>query len=241
MLLIGTLIAVHWLCFYGAIKVSNISVTMATFSSGAFFTSLIEPIFYKRKIFLYELLLGMVVITGMSIIFSTSLEFRWGFVLGILAALLSSVFSVLNSLLAKETSSVQMSTYELFFAWIMLSIYLYSTDNVSPSFFQVDARNWLGLSLLSYGCTAIPFVIAIDLMRHINPYTMNLTVNMESIYGIILAIIIYKENKYLNMNFYIGFILILSSIFLNAYFKYLQRKKVNISLVLSKKETDKKF
>ncbi|MCX7728493.1 MAG: DMT family transporter [Bacteroidia bacterium] len=238
MMFIGTLIAFHWVCFYGAIKVSNISITMAAFSSATLFTSLIEPIFYKRKIRLYELLLGVLVMIGISIIFSVSFEYKWGLVLGLLAALLSSIFSVLNSLLAKEVPSVQISTYELFFGWIVLSIYLYFGGYWDKKFFQVDTHNWIGLSLLSYICTTIPFIVAIDLTRHISPYTINLTVNMESIYGIILGMIFYKENKYLSGSFYIGFVIILCSIFLNAYLQYVQRKKLQVPLI---KERDNDF
>lgn len=225
LLLIGTLIAFHWVCFYGAIKVSNISITMASFSSATLFTSLIEPVFYKRKIRVYELLLGIFVMIGISILFSVSLEYKWGLILGLLAAALSSVFSVLNSLLAKEISSVQISAFELLFGWITLSVYLFLAGHFDKHFFEVNAHNWLGLSLLSYICTTIPFIIAIDLTKHISPYTINLTVNLESVYGIILAILFYKENKYLNWSFYVGLSIILLSIFLNGYLQYVQKSK----------------
>lgn len=219
MVLVGSLIAFHWVCFYGAIKVSNISITMAAFSSATLFTSIIEPIFYKRKIKMYELLLGVLVIIGISIIFSLSLEYKWGLILGLLAAVLSSLFSVLNSLLVREVSAVQISTYELFFGWVVLSIFLCVSGIFDDHFIEVDTSNFIGLTLLSYVCTAIPFIVAIDLTKHISPYTINLTVNLESIYGIIWAVLIYKENKYLHFGFYIGLLLILLSIFLNAYFK----------------------
>lgn len=225
MILIGTLIAFHWVCFYGAIKVSNISVTMAAFSSATLFTSLAEPFFYKRKVRAYEVLLGILVMLGISIIFSASFEYKWGLILGLLAAVLSSVFSVLNSLLAREVPSLMISTYELFFGWIVLSIYLLAGGYLDAHFFSVDNHNWLGLSLLSYVCTTVPFIVAIELTKHISPYTINLTVNLESVYGIILAMIFYHENKYLNIRFYVGLIIILLSIFLNAYLQYLQRKK----------------
>lgn len=233
MFIIGSLIAFHWICFYGAIKASNISVTMAAFSSATLFTSLVEPFFYKRKIRMYELLLGVLVMIGISIIFSVSLKYQAGLLLGLLAAVLSSVFSVMNSLLVKEKiSSVQISAFELLFGWLVLSIYLLISGYFDKDFFEVDRHNWTGLLLLSYVCTTIPFIVAIDLTKHISPYTINLTVNLESIYGIILAILIYKENKDLNWNFYIGLLFILASIFLNGYIKYTQRKKeLQFSLV----------
>lgn len=225
MFLIGMLIAFHWVCFYGAIKVSNISITMAAFSSAPLFTSFIEPLFYKRKILLYEILLGIMVIIGISIIFSVSFEYKWGMALGLLAALLAAIFSVSNSLLVKETSSVQISAYEFLFGWISLSIYLYFSKQFNNHFFYVSSSDWLGLTLLSYICTAIPFVVAIDLTKHISPYTINLTVNLESVYGIILAILIYKENKNLTWSFYFGMSIILLAIFTNAYLKKLTINK----------------
>lgn len=224
MLLIGTLIAFHWVCFYGAIKVSNISITMAAFSSAPLFTSLIEPILYKRKIFLYEIILGVMVVIGISIIFSVSFGYKWGILLGVLAALLASIFSVLNSLLVKETSSIQISFYEFLFGWITISIYLYFSNQFNADFFSVNSSNWLGLAILSYICTAIPFIVAINLTKHISPYTINLTVNLESIYGILLAILIYQENKTLTWSFYLGMSIILLAIFSNAYLKKLNKK-----------------
>lgn len=228
LMLTGSLIAFHWVCFYGAIKISNISVTMAAFSSATLFTSIIEPLFYKRNIYVYELLLGILVMIGISIIFTLSFEYASGLLLGLLAALLSSVFSVSNSILARNIPSVLISAYELFFGWIVLSIYLYFTNQFHSNFFDINAHDFLGLSLLAYVCTIIPFIIAIDLTKHISPYTINLTVNLESIYGIILAILIYHENKYLHWNFYAGVSIILASIFINGYLKYLQRKKQSI-------------
>ncbi|GIV28380.1 MAG: permease [Bacteroidia bacterium] len=235
LLIVGILIAFHWVCFYGAIKVSNISITMAGFSSATLFTSLIEPLFYKRKVRMYELMLGLLVMVGISVIFSVSLDYKWGLLLALLAAVLSSVFSVLNSLLAREISSIHISAYELFFGWIGLSVYLLLNGNMDADFFYVSEKDWLGLSLLSYVCTTIPFIVAIDLTKHISPYTINLTVNLESIYGIILAMLIYKENKYLNGNFYIGLAIILLAIFLNAYLKYLQRNKQEVKFNTLKK------
>lgn len=238
LLVIGLLIAFHWVCFYGAIKVSNISITMAGFSSATLFTSLIEPLFYKRKVRMYELMLGLLVMVGISVIFSVSLGYKWGLLLALLAAVLSSVFSVLNSLLSKEISSIQISAYELFFGWMGLSVYLLVSGSMDANFFRVNNSDWIGLVLLSYVCTTIPFIVAIDLTKYISPYTINLTVNLESIYGIILAMLIYKENKYLNGNFYIGFAIILFAIFLNAYLKYLQRNKQDLKFNAIKKEVE---
>ncbi len=225
MLLFGVLISFHWLCFYGAIKISNISVTMAAYSSATLFTSLIEPILYKRKIYPYELLLGILIIIGISVIFSVSFEYLWGILLGLVAAFLASLFSVLNSLLAKEVPSIIITAYEMLFGWLVLTLYLLFGNQFTSDFFIVSASNWVGLAILAYVCTAIPFIISIDLTKHISPYTINLTVNLESIYGIILAILIYQENKYLSPKFYLGVLIILTAIFLNAWLKKISEKR----------------
>jgi len=223
--IIGIIIAVHWLCFYGAIKKSNVSVTMAAFSTMTFFTALIEPLILRRKNIFYELLIGLIIIAAICLIFSVEISYWEGIVLGILAALTSAVFSVLNSLMVKETDSTAISYIELWFGLIGLSIYLAFTGGFTSDFFVLDRQAILGLTLLAGVCTAFPFITSVNLMKHLSPYTINLTVNLETVYGIILAIFIYKENKELSSTFYAGVIIILLSIFLNAYLKSRKEKK----------------
>jgi drug/metabolite transporter (DMT)-like permease len=216
---IGIIIAIHWLCFYGAIKVSNVSVTMATFSTGTLFTALTEPLILKRRIIWYELLIGLIIIAAVFMIFSVEITYWKGIILGILAAFTSSVFGVLNSLMIKETNSTAISYIELWFGLIGLSIYLACTGGFTGDFFVLDNRAILGLVLLAGICTAFPFIASVNLMKHLSPYTIMLTLNLETVYGIILAIFIYHENKELSLIFYAGVIIILLSVFLNAYLK----------------------
>jgi drug/metabolite transporter (DMT)-like permease len=216
---IGIIIAIHWLCFYGAIKVSNVSVTMAAFSTMTLFTAIIEPLILKRKIIWYELLIGLIIIAAICLIFSVEAGYWEGIILGILAAVTSATFSVLNSLMVKDTDSTAISYFELWFGLIGLSIYLGFTGGFSRDFFILDNQAILGLVLLAGICTAFPFIASVSLMKHLSPYTINLTVNLETVYGIILAIFIYHENKELSLTFYAGVMIILLSIFLNAYLK----------------------
>lgn len=221
--LIGVIICVHWLCFYGAIKVSNVSVTMAAFSTGTFFTAIIEPIMYKRRFIWYELLIGLIIISAICIIFSSELKFGPGILLGALAAFTASIFSVSNGLLIQNNkdpiSSPVLSFIELSVALLALSIYLLFVGELSVSFFKLNINDIIFIGLLSGVCTVYPFIASVSLMKHISPYTINLTVNLESVYGIILAFIIFKENKELSLTFYVGFSIILIAIFLNAYLK----------------------
>lgn len=216
---IGIIIAIHWLCFYGAIKVSNVSVTMAAFSTGTLFTAITEPLILKRKLIWYELLIGIIIIAAICLIFSVEILYWKGIILGIIAALTASVFSVFNAIMIKEVSSTMITYIELWFGLIGLSIYLGATGSFDSAFFQLNNQAILGLVLLAGICTAFPFIASVNLMKHLSPYTITLTVNLETVYGIILAIIIYQENKELSFTFYAGVLVILLSIFLNAWLK----------------------
>ena len=204
--LIGICILIHWLCFYGAIKVSNVSITMVSFSTGTLFSALIEPVFYKRKLRLYEVLIGVIIIAAILLIFS----FESGYYLGILLGV---------SAIAKRLPSLVITLYELSAALMGLTLYIIFTDQMHLSFFKLDTPSITGLLILSLVCTVYPFVEAVKLTRIISPYTITLTVNLETVYGILWAILIYHENQELSFAFYIGVLMIITSIFLNAWLK----------------------
>lgn len=232
LILIGFIICIHWLCFYGGIKVSNVSVTMAAFSTGTFFTAIIEPLLYKRKFIWYELLIGIIIMGAIFLIFSAEIQFGLGILLGTLAAFTASLFSVLNGLLIQDSqspiTSPVLSFIELTAALIGLSVYLFFNHDFSVSFFSITSKDILLLSILAGVCTVYPFIASVNLMKYISPYTINLTVNLEGVYGIILASIIFHENKDLSVTFYIGFSIILFAIFLNAFLKQRLNKKTLI-------------
>ena len=223
--IIGVIIAIHWVCFYGAIKVSNVSVTMAAFSTGTLFTAITEPLILKRKILWYELLIGLIIIGAICMIFSVEITYWLGITLGIIAAFTASIFSVLNAIMVKKINSTAISYIELWFGLIGLSIYLACTNGFSADFFVLNNQAILGLILLAGICTAFPFIASVNLMKYLSPYTITLTVNLETVYGIILAILIYEENKELSTTFYAGVMVILFSIFFNAWLKGKHDKK----------------
>jgi drug/metabolite transporter (DMT)-like permease len=220
---IGVIICVHWLCFYGAIKVSNVSITMAAFSTGTFFTAIIEPLIYKRKFIWYELFIGIIIIGAICLIFSSEIKFGPGILLGALAAFTASLFSVLNGKLIQDTNepitSPVLSFVELSMAMLALSIYIIFSGTYTSSFLSISSTDYLLIGILAAVCTVYPFIASVNLMKHLSPYTINLTVNLEGVYGIILAFIIFKENKELSITFYLGFAFILIAIFLNALLK----------------------
>lgn len=223
---IGIIILIHWLCFYGAIKVSNISVTMVSFSTGTLFSALIEPLFYKRKIRVYELVIGLVIILGIGFIFTIETKYWLGIILGMLASLTAAFFGVMNGLMIRKNEATVISFYELFAALTGLSIIMLFTGQINPAFFQLDAQSIIGLLILALVCTVFPFIASVNLYKHISPYTQILTVNLETVYGILWAIIFYQENREVKPGFYIGVLIILAAVFINPIIKkHLEKKK----------------
>lgn len=222
---IGVIIMIHWLMFYGAIKESNISVTMVAFSTGTLFSSIIEPILYKRSIRFYEVIIGLIIIGAIALIFSIETEYWLGILLGIGAAFTSSLFGVFNGIMSHKLRSGVISFYELSAALISLTLFLAINGNFNTSFFVLDNSSVVGLLLLSLVCTVFPFIASVDLSKYISPYTIVLTVNLETVYGIIWAILFYNENKEVKPTFYIGVLIILLAIFLNSYLKRVSDKK----------------
>jgi drug/metabolite transporter (DMT)-like permease len=223
---IGLIILVHWLAFYEAIKVANVSVTMVAFSTGTLFSSLIEPLFFKRRIRLYEIMIGLIIIGAIGLIFSIETRYWWGICLGIFAALTSSLFGVMNSLMARRMRSGLISFYELGAALLGLSLFLLLNGSFDKAFFELDQASVTGLLILSLVCTVFPFIASVNLSKYISPYTIALTINLETVYGIIWAILFFRENKEVQPTFYVGMGLILGAIFLNSYLRRLNDRKV---------------
>jgi drug/metabolite transporter (DMT)-like permease len=216
----GLIIALHWITFFEAIKQSNISITLAMFSTAAFFTSILEPIFYKRNIKFSEIFLGFSVIVGIFLIFHSEIKYLSGIFLGIISALLASFFSVFNGILVKDDNSVRISFYEFFTGVIFITLFLFLRNDIESLLIQnIFTLNYLYIFILGSICTAYAFIASVYLLKYISPFSMVLTYNLEPIYGIILAVCIFGSNEIMTFEFYIGFFLILSSILINMYFK----------------------
>jgi drug/metabolite transporter (DMT)-like permease len=226
LIIAGLVISLHWLTFFGAIKVSNVSITLALLSTGAFFTSILEPIFYKRKFVGYEILFGLLVITGLYLIFQVETKYTLGIILGLISAFLSAVFTLINGKLIKETAPSVISFYELLTGVAAISIYLAilslgsdGEKGFNVAFFILSAEDWLYLLILASICTAYAFIAAVAVMKHLSPYTVMLTINLEPVYGIFLAFLIFGSKEQMNPQFYYGAMLILSTVILNGYLK----------------------
>ena len=222
--LAGFIIALHWFTFFKAIKVSNISITLACLSTGAFFTSLLEPILYGKKIVWYEVFFGLLVVFGLCIIFNVEGKYVEGMIYALICAFLSALFAVINSQFVKMHNPVIISFYELAGGVVFFTGLLLFSNSFSANFFQLSSKDFLYLMILSSICTAYAIIASTSLMKHLSAYTVMLTINLEPIYGILLAVIIFQEKEKMSVEFYLGAILILATVIINAIIK--SRKKV---------------
>lgn len=218
-LITGIIIALHWIFFFKAIKVSNVSVALVTMSTGAFFTSLIEPVFFKRKIKSIEIVLGLLVIIGLYIIFNFETEYKLGIIYALIASFLGALFAVLNGLFIKTYQADKISLYQLFFGTLFVAIYLLFTDSFNWAFFKLSNLDWLYLFILSSICTAYAFIASVKVMKFLSPYTVMLTINLEPIYAIVLALLIFGEKEQMSGKFYLGAIIVLLVVLINGILK----------------------
>jgi len=218
-LITGIIIALHWIFFFKAIKVSNVSVALVTMSTGAFFTSLIEPIFFKRKLKLLEIILGLLVIIGLYIIFNFESQYKLGIGYALLSSFLGSLFAVLNGLFIKKYSASSISLYQLLFGTLFVTFYLFLNNSFSISFFSLQKSDWIYLLILSSICTAYAFIESVKVMKYLSPYTVMLTINLEPVYAIILALFIFGDKEKMKPEFYLGACIVLGVVLINGIIK----------------------
>ena len=220
----GLIIALHWFTFFKAIKISNISVTLACLSTGAFFTSLLEPILYGKKIVWYEVFFGLLVVFGLYIIFNVEGNYFYGMLIALSSAFLSALFAVINSKFVKQHHPIVISFYELSGGVVFFTFLLLVTNSFSPTFFLLSVKDLMYLMILSSVCTAYAFIASTSIMKVLSPYTVMLTINLEPIYGIILAVLIFKDKERMSFEFYIGAVIILLTVLLNAVIKSYKKR-----------------
>lgn len=214
---IGGIIALHWVFFYGSVKYANISVSLVCFSSIGFFTSLLDPLFSRRKIIIAEIILGLLVMLGIYLIFHFDRQYRLGILFGVVSSFFASIFPILNKRIIGKYDADTISFYELGGGWFCLNffvpVYLLFMPEVRlmPSF-----SDFCWLIILSLFCTVLAFNMSVRSLKHISPFTVNLSFNLEPIYGIILAFLVYNENKYLGYSFYLGFAIIFITVIIQS-------------------------
>lgn len=215
----GCIIALHWVAFFWSIKASNVTVGLTTVATAAFFGSLLEPLFYRRRVVIYEVLLGIMVVAGMVLLFRVSAQYTEGIVAGLIAAFLGAVFSILNGYWAPRHSSLRITVYEIGGGFAVLGFYFVFAHGKWLPPVLPTADDWPYLLVLGLLGTAFTFIESVGIMRSVSPYTFLLTLNLEPIYGSLLALAIFGQDEIMSGWFYSGASLILLALLLNSYWK----------------------
>jgi drug/metabolite transporter (DMT)-like permease len=206
---IGSIVALHWVFFYGSVKYANVSVSLVCFSTMGFFSAFLDPLISKRKMDLVEMLLGIMVMFGVYLIFHFDQGFRWGIFYGIISSLLGAVFTIVNKKYVDKHDAQVITFYELGGGWLSLNFILpFYLQFVAFSSFFPSLSDLLWLLVLSLLCTVLAFNLSIKALKKISPFTVNLSYNLEPVYGILLAFVIYKEHLELGLSFYAGLLII---------------------------------
>jgi drug/metabolite transporter (DMT)-like permease len=223
---IGGLLAFHWCFFYGSIKYSNVSIALTCLSSTGLFTALLEPVITRKKFVLAEVLLGMIAMVGIYLIFHFDPTYKIGIILGVVAAVLTCVFSILNKTEVSYNAPRTVMLYELVGGFVLLTLlmplYLYWLP--TPEWIPAKA-DLLWLLLLSWICTILAMDLSLQALQKVSAFTQNLTLNLEPIYGILLAFVVYNENRYLSKWFYYGLAFIIAAVVLQMVRVVRGRKK----------------
>ena len=213
---IGGVLSLHWLCFYGSIKYANVSVALTCLSTTGLFTALLEPVFFKRRINPFEIVLGIMALAGIGLIYLSNLSFSTGIYIGLAASFFIVVVSILNKSVVAGYAPQTMTLYQLTGAFVFLSILMpfYNALFPAPSLLPT-LQDWLWLLVLSWVCTVFTYGLYLDALKKVSAFTMNLTTTLEPVYGILLAFLIYHENKDFGFTFYIGFALIVGAVLIH--------------------------
>ena len=221
---IGSLMAFHWLFFFSSIKVSNVSIALSCLGTSTLFAALLEPLIFKRKIDLSEIVMGIVIVICISLIFKVEFQYKLGIIYGLICALLGTIFSVFNGKLYGKTSSGNIIFYEIFGGWLVISLYYVFSGQISQ-IGEISYRDLALLTLLASVFTAYPMFESVNLMKYISPFTLILTVNLEPIYGIILAFFIFGESEKMSAVFYGASLVMILAIVINGVIKARKKSK----------------
>ena len=227
LMLIGILIAIHWVCFYGSIKLANVSIALVCISSVGIFTAILEPLIFKSKLIWNDILIGLLSLIGILFIFQFDIHFRTGILVGLVSALFASIFTIINKRLTVQYTTQTIQTFEMLGGFGFLAIVILSINAYQHNAFVIPTqRDWFWLIILALVCTVLANHLMLNALKRISAFTLNVTLNLEPVYGIIIAILLFQEHKQMGKGFYIGIVLIAISVMLQM-FRVLRQQKSN--------------
>lgn len=216
---IGVVVALHWITFFHAIKVSNVSVTLGVFASTTLFTSFLEPFLQKRKVLWLEVIIGLIILAGIYLIFQYEMQYVEGILFSLLSAFLNGLFVVLNRNISRRWHPTVISFYEMTGGVIAISIYFLFTAQFHMQMFSLSFADWGWILVLSLLCTSYAFTAIVLIMKELTAYSVVLAINLEPVYGIFLAFLIFGDSETMSAGFYAGTLIILLSVFSYPYLK----------------------
>ncbi len=216
----GIIIVLHWFTFFHAIKIAGVSLTLSMMATGALITAILDPIFNYRKFLLYELIFGSLTALGIGLIYQAEFEQIKGISIALLSAFLSSLFTILNGKMVKQARPITLSFYQLLVGTFIGVILAFITNQLNVEYFQLKNWDLFWIMILAFLCTSYAFNVSIKVMKHLSSFTIMMVINLEPIYGILLSLLIWGEKIYLSLNFYVGFFIVISSIFMNGIYKH---------------------
>jgi drug/metabolite transporter (DMT)-like permease len=224
---IGNIIMVHWLLFYAAIKYSNVSITLSCFASTALFTALLEPLLMKKRFYAEEIVFSLIAMLGIWIIYADGSIYLTGIILALLSAFVGSFFNIFNKPVVEKTDPQIVTFYEMASGLIGLTLLLPLYEKFLPvSSFMPTPNDWWLLLFLAIICTYVTILLSLKALQHLSAFTLNLSINLEPVYGIALAFFFFEENELLNTGFYIGSGIIMFSVVAHSWWT-LRRGKRN--------------
>ena len=228
---VGVLISLHWIFFFWSAKVSTASVCLAGMATTSLWTAFVDPIINKKRVKLYEVALGLLVISGLLVIFQFENGYWLGLSMALVAAFLSALFSVLNGRLTLRHSPYQITFYEMGAASLIALLFLpiYSYLDGSAIQWSWKGLDWLWLLILGGICTVYAFSVSVELMKRLPVFSINLTINLEPVYGILLAVVIFGEKEKMTDQFYYGTAIILVSVLIYPVLNYWNKRRKKVA------------
>jgi drug/metabolite transporter (DMT)-like permease len=219
LMLVGTLIALHWIFFYYTIQISNVSIAVICLSTSTFFNAILSPLLFKDKTHLYEFIIGLIVVLAIAYIFNFQPGYEYAILLGIISAFFSAAFTTINGKLSPKYKTSVFSFYELLGGFLFLTPFVFFSSSYQASIVSAQSSDWLWLFVLSSVCTAFPFIATANVLKHIKSFTVILAINLEPVYTIIFAWLIFGDAEKMNIQFYVGTFFILLTLFVNGIIK----------------------
>ena len=215
----GSIVAIHWILFFHAIKVSTVSVTLVCLSSFTLFTAILEPLIKKQRILIPDVLIGLVIILGIYLIFKFESQYTLGIILGLASALGSSLFATINSTLVQKSDPKIIGFYEITGAFFWITLYRFFNHDLLNETFNLSFKDWVYLGILGTICTALAYVAGVAVMRTLSAFRVALITNLEPVYGVLLAFLFFGTKETMSTGFYLGATLILGAVFLYPIYK----------------------